>query len=139
MHYPFHPLCGRELEVYGQPRRWAQVTVSTEGSSRILIPMWMLHPSAAAFKICTRPLISVDRLLELVVLVDSLKEGSGSGAKGSSARDAVSDETVGSSDSKASRASTVRRGSTKTCSSPVASTAGGGGQGVAPGEEGGAR
>jgi hypothetical protein len=71
VHYPFHPLHGRELRVF-VPARSADgaVTVEDAAQKRLKIPLWMVAAEAARFEVTDTPTIEGQALLRLVELCE---------------------------------------------------------------------
>jgi hypothetical protein len=69
VHYPFHPLHGRELPVFVSARSPdGAVTVEDEKQMRLKIPLWMVTPDAARFALQDTPTLDAGALLRLVEL-----------------------------------------------------------------------
>jgi hypothetical protein len=70
IYYPFHPLSGRELEVFTSSRHVAgAVTVKDLRGNRLKVPSWMLVPEAAKIAVSTDPTVSARALLLLTELL----------------------------------------------------------------------
>jgi hypothetical protein len=70
VHYPFHPLCGRELDVLCTPRDLAQSIVAVDPrGGHIKIPRWMTCRDAARFHLSDQPDIDARALLALARLL----------------------------------------------------------------------
>ena len=55
VHYPFHPLHNRSLDVIACPHRaTGAVTVRHPDGKTLKIPLWMLQPEAAQFQLSER-------------------------------------------------------------------------------------
>lgn len=64
--YPFHPLCGVELELISlNYRTLRSATVVDPTGARLRIPKWMLEPEAACCKVWPKALLSPPSLLAL--------------------------------------------------------------------------
>ena len=75
IHYPFHPLAGRDLELaepprHGQCGEW--FTCRLPDSTHAKIPRWMCRPEAAAVgRVDDQPRCSVGALQELLDLIET--------------------------------------------------------------------
>jgi hypothetical protein len=82
VHYPFHPLRGKQLEVVHTPRgEGGAVVVAVPGGHRLKIPTWMLEPRASAIVIRPEPIVSARAWLVLCDLLGI--DDPGPGASGS--------------------------------------------------------
>ncbi len=71
VHYPFHPLHGRELRVFVAARSPdGAVTVEDEKQKRLKIPHWMVAADAARFELVDAPTLNAEALLRLVELCE---------------------------------------------------------------------
>jgi hypothetical protein len=71
IHYPYHPLSGRELEVAVVPRDGrGPVTVWPPAGDRLKVPAWMLSAFSALVTLSERPSLSKTALMALVALVE---------------------------------------------------------------------
>jgi hypothetical protein len=67
--YPFHSLYGYSLRVLRRPKRGeGAVLVLDSAGKRLKIPVWMLLPEAAHFKITEQAHLSKESLLHLTLL-----------------------------------------------------------------------
>ncbi len=70
VHYPFHPLHNHCLQVIARPRKThGAVTVQCPDGHSLKIPLWMLQPEAADFRIDEQITFSAATLLALVDVV----------------------------------------------------------------------
>ena len=70
VHYPFHPLHKRCLNVVAWPRQAANAaTVQHPDDKTLKIPLWMLQPEAARFAISEQLELAGSGLLALVDVV----------------------------------------------------------------------
>jgi len=70
VHYSFHPLHKRCLDVVAWPRQAANaVTVQHPDGKTLKIPLWMLQPEAARFVLSEQPELAASGLLALVDVV----------------------------------------------------------------------
>ena len=71
VHYRFHPLCGRELEVVSTPRSadGGAVTVADPTGRRLKIPCWMLSTEAGELGLTAQAEVGVRALLNLAELL----------------------------------------------------------------------
>ena len=61
VHYPFHPLHDRRLEVLAWPRQAHNaVTVKHPDGQSLKIPLWMLQPEAADVRLNALTLTKID-------------------------------------------------------------------------------
>jgi hypothetical protein len=72
VHYPFHPLHGRELEVSVCARRGESVATVFVDGTRLQIPSWMLEQWSAALEIGQCPSVDVSALLLVADLLSDL-------------------------------------------------------------------
>ena len=71
VHYPFHPLRGRELRVFVAARSAdGAVTVEDAAQKRLKIPLWMVAAEAGRFELTDAPTIEAQALLRLVDLCE---------------------------------------------------------------------
>jgi len=71
VYYPFHPLYGRELEVFTSSRHVAgAVTVMDPLGNRLKVPSWMLAPEAAKIAVSTDATVSARALMVLTELLE---------------------------------------------------------------------
>jgi hypothetical protein len=67
VHYPFHPLCGRQLEVFTRPRSGEGAFVVDDGNGkRLKIPVWMAVAGAAESRLSETRIVNATALLQLV-------------------------------------------------------------------------
>jgi hypothetical protein len=72
VHYPFHPLCGHELEVVRASRSAdGAVTVADPTGRRLKIPSWMLSAEAAELCLSAQASVSARALLNLAELLET--------------------------------------------------------------------
>ena len=70
VHFPFHPLHKRCLDVVAWPRKAANaVAVQHPDGKTLKIPLWMLQPEATCFVLSEQPELAASGLLALVDLV----------------------------------------------------------------------
>ena len=70
VHYPFHPLHKRCLDVVAWPRQAANAaTVQHPDGKTLKIPLWMLQPAAARFALSEQLELTASGLLALVDVV----------------------------------------------------------------------
>ena len=74
VYYPFHPLRGQQLEVYTQCIRGTEQAIIYAEGRRLLIPRWMLEPTAGLFKVEAQPRISAQALIRTADLMDVLSD-----------------------------------------------------------------
>ncbi len=67
VHYPFHPLHNRRLDVVAWPRQVNNaVTVKHPDGQPLKIPLWMLQPEAAGSRLSEQIELDASALLALV-------------------------------------------------------------------------
>lgn len=72
VHYPFHPLAGRELEIVAVPRRPdLPVTVRDTDGADLKIPRWMTQPASADISISNSTVIAFEALFAVDRLVSA--------------------------------------------------------------------
>ena len=71
VHYRFHPLCGRELEIISTPRSadGGAVMVADPTGRRLKIPCWMLSTEAGELGLTAQAVVGVRALLNLAELL----------------------------------------------------------------------
>ncbi len=70
VYYPFHPLVNHTLEVITWPRKPTNaVTVRHPDGNTVKIPLWMLQPDAASFRLCEQIVLCAGALSALVDLL----------------------------------------------------------------------
>lgn len=103
--YPFHPLCGLELEMIGLGNRArGTVTVITPSGSRLRIPPRMLEPESAHPLVLPRALLSACALLALAEFVEAFMSSEAGGILRSGSR-SRKEETVAAASTARGRAS----------------------------------
>ena len=76
--YPFHPLCGVNLQVIRRPKRGdGAVSVLDLAGRRLKIPLWMLSPDCAEIKVSDKAHLSKGSLIELTVLLNPMLDNAG--------------------------------------------------------------
>ena len=71
VHYPFHPLHCRCLEVVAWPRRpHLAVTVRQPDGQTLKIPLWMVEPAAAHCELRDRVELTASALQALIALLE---------------------------------------------------------------------
>ena len=70
VHYPFHALAGRDVDVGRRLKGPPEVVAADDGTgNEVWIPVWMTEPRAAEFRLGEGPLIGVRSLLVVGALV----------------------------------------------------------------------
>ena len=70
VHYPFHPLHNRSLDVIAWPRRvTGAATVQHPDGKPLKIPLWMLQPDVAQFSLSGQAVLSASALLALADMI----------------------------------------------------------------------
>jgi hypothetical protein len=73
VHYPFHPWCGRELEVLCVPRdRQESVVVVDPNGGHLKIPRWMISIEAGRYTLSEQAEIDPQALLGLARLLPAV-------------------------------------------------------------------
>ena len=76
VHYPFHPLHNRRLDVVTWPRQTHNpVTVQHPDGQSLKIPLWMLQPDAADFRLREQVELPASVLLALVDMLHACSKG----------------------------------------------------------------
>ena len=70
VHYRFHPLCGKDLQVVRAPRR-VELPITVRGPDGIdlKIPRWMTEPPAGAIQISDHATLPIEALLAVAALL----------------------------------------------------------------------
>ena len=75
MHYPFHPLAGRELRARRRFKGPPEVLVlEADGGNELWVPSWMTEPGAAECQLGDTPRVAVSNLLSIAALVKQWRE-----------------------------------------------------------------
>ncbi len=70
VHYPCHPLANHCLKVIVWPRRLTTaVTVQHPDGSAVKVPLWMVRPEAAGFRLGEQAVLSSEALIAVVDLL----------------------------------------------------------------------
>jgi len=73
IYYPFHPLCGVEVEIACKPKKGdGAITITDSQGIRMKIPSWMTDPECFNYKISDQSEISVRALFTLACFIESI-------------------------------------------------------------------
>jgi len=77
IYYPYHPLCGHDVEILGYcaGKQGNQVLIRLPDDTKCGVPEWMFDEAVcAAMRTAEQPLIASRALLKLAVLLDSQQQ-----------------------------------------------------------------
>ena len=72
IHYPFHPRCGEQVEIWRRHglRGVVMLVIRQADGTMTQVPEWMCSPMAAAAQICGQPSLALSALRELRIVAD---------------------------------------------------------------------